>query len=123
MFNSFYGKGRITSHLARFNLSLAPFRRYEDMTKSQIIKVVLDQMYELYQIDTSEVWPDDRLNEFGLDEQSIKKVFRSSLLKLGCLEGASGIDEGVVPRTAREIVERVHEHVSHLKYLRRSGAA
>lgn len=123
MFNSFRGKGRIISHLARFDLSLALFRRYKDMTKSQIIKVVLDQMYELYQIDTSEVWPDDRLNEFGLDDQSIKKVFRSSLVKLGCLDGASGIDNSAVPKTAREVVERVYEHVSLLKDSRTSGAA
>lgn len=91
--------------------------------KSQVIKVVLDQMYELYQIDTSEVWPDDLLNEFGLDDQSIKKVFRSSLVKLGCREAANGIDKGIVPKTAREIVDRVHEQVSLLKDSRTSGAA
>lgn len=83
------------------------------MTKSQIIKVVLDQMYELYQIDTSEVWPDDSLREFGLDQQSILKLFNSSLKSLGHGDAIheEGHDAGASLLTAREIVERVYQLV------------
>ena len=89
------------------------------MTKSQIIRVVLDQMYELFQIDTSEVWPDDSLLEFGLDEKSVLQVFKSSLSKLGCKPDSFGSSEPV-PKTARELVDQV---VAHASGLQSSGAS
>ena len=89
------------------------------MTKSQIIKVVLDQMYELFQIDTSEVWPDDSLLEFGLDEKSILQVYYSSLTKLGCSPDSLAGSKSV-PKTARELVDQV---VAHSSGLQSSGAS
>jgi hypothetical protein len=76
------------------------------MTKSQVITVVLDQMYELFQIDTSEVWPDDSLLEFGLDEKSIYQVYATSLMKLGFEPESTG-GRVPAPKTAREIVDQV----------------
>jgi hypothetical protein len=93
------------------------------MTKSQIIRVVLDQMYELFQIDTSEVWPDDSLLEFGLDEKSISRISRSSLQKLGHSVTAKDLEEGPVPKTAREVVEFVYHRASLAKHSRTSDAA
>jgi hypothetical protein len=93
------------------------------MTKSQVVKVVLDQMYELFQIDTSEVWPDDLLAEHGLDEQSIKSLSRSSLVKLGLASSSMQIDNGDRPKTAREVVEQVLRLASQSKDSRTSDAA
>lgn len=93
------------------------------MTKSQVIKVVLDQMYELFQIDTSEVWPDDLLAEHGLDEQSINSLSRSSLVKLGFGSSSMHVENSDGPKTAREVVEQVLRLTTQSKDSRTSDAA
>jgi hypothetical protein len=60
------------------------------MTKSDAIRLVLNKLIELYDIDTSSIWPDDRLTEIGIDPEMTRRTLRTCFIELGLNEHDGG---------------------------------
>jgi hypothetical protein len=84
------------------------------MTKFDIVRLVLKKMVELYEVDTSVIWPDDPLTESGIDEQMAHKIFGECLLEIG-MEGNREAALPSWPLTARGLVEAVYAQVEDAK--------
>lgn len=79
------------------------------MSKSDAIKMVLGKLIELYDVDTSVIWPDDCLSEAGITNEMSQRVLVACLNDLGVNGFEVSAKQGP-PTTARMIVEIVYSH-------------
>lgn len=84
------------------------------MTKFDVVRLVLKKMVELYEVDTSVIWPDDPLTESGIDEQMAQKIFRECLVEIG-MERSRETSMPRWPLTARSLVDAVFAQVEESK--------
>lgn len=91
------------------------------MTKFDIVRLVLKKMVELYEVDTSVIWPDDALTESGIDEQMAQKIFGECLVEIG-MEGNLEAALPSWPLTARGLVDAVFARVENSKANLRSAS-
>jgi hypothetical protein len=81
------------------------------MTKSDTVRMVLNKLFELYEIDTSSIWPDDRLEEIGINQEMTTRILQLCFKELG-LNSQAELASTKLPETVRALVEVVYSRVS-----------
>jgi hypothetical protein len=77
------------------------------MTKFDVVRLVLKKLVELYEVDTSVLWPDDLLSESGINQEMARNIYVQCLRDAGVDISTAELVQVEPGLTCRELVDSV----------------